>query len=143
MPRSAKTDAEKLPSSSDKIAPPIEVKGIDGTSGECVALGIGSHSRFQEGAHEPVTHSRRGLLSVPPEVEAEIASQEARHSMSAEYRKTLRDRLTLRHYFSNVDVAFRRTPDGIEIVAAGPTEIAELRTNTTPEERRGVVYGLG
>jgi hypothetical protein len=63
--------------------------------------------------------------------------------MTPEYRKTLRDRLTLAHYFADVEVAFRRTPQGIEVVAAGLDEIAEFRRTSTPEEREGVVYGVG
>ena len=60
-----------------------------------------------------------------------------------EYRKTLRDRLTLAHYFSDVEVAFRRTPQGIEVLAAGLNEIAEFRRTSTREQREGVIYGVG
>jgi hypothetical protein len=76
-------------------------------------------------------------------VEAEIAKQETNHPMTPEYRKTLRDRLTLEHYFSDVEVAFRRTPAGIEVLAVGQDEIAEFRAASTPDERQGVVYGVG
>jgi hypothetical protein len=63
--------------------------------------------------------------------------------MTPEYRKTLRDRLTLAHYFSDVEVAFRRTPQGIEVLAAGLDEIAAFRRASTREEREGVIYGVG
>ena len=55
----------------------------------------------------------------------------------------LRDRLTLAHYFSGVEVAFQRTPQGIEVLAAGLGEIAEFRRSSTREEREGVIYGVG
>jgi hypothetical protein len=80
---------------------------------------------------------------VPPDVETEVARQQASHPMSAEYLKTLRDRLTLAHYFSDVEVAFRRTPHGIEVLAAGLDEIAEFRRTSTREQRESVVYGVG
>jgi hypothetical protein len=76
-------------------------------------------------------------------VEAEVASQEAGRPMTPEYRKTLRDRLTLAHYFLDVEIAFRRTPHGVEVLAAGPDEIAEFLRTSTREGREGVVYGVG
>jgi hypothetical protein len=111
---------------------------------EVVNLGIGSRSRLVEGGQRMTSHApRRGLLPVPPEVEIEVQRQEAAHAMTPEYRKRLRDRLTLEHYFADVVVAFRRTPNGIEILAAGQDAIAEFRQTSTPEERQGVVYGVG
>jgi len=85
----------------------------------------------------------RGLLPVPPEVEDEIRRQEAKVEMSPAYRKTLRDRMTLAYYFEDIDVAFRRTSEGIEVLAAGFDEIAELRKTNTHEALQGVVYGVG
>jgi hypothetical protein len=114
----------------------------EGRSG--VALGLGSRSRLVEQGPAPATLLRpRGLLPVPAEVEAEVRRQEAKHAMTAEYRNTLRDRLALEHYFADVEVAFRRTPHGIEVLAAGLDEIAEFLRTSTPPQRQGVVHGVG
>jgi hypothetical protein len=83
------------------------------------------------------------LLRAPARVEAEIDRQEVERPMSAEYRKILRDRLTLEYFFANGEVAFRRTPDGIEILAAGLDEIAQLRKTNKRAKRQGIVYGVG
>jgi hypothetical protein len=111
---------------------------------EVVTLGIGSRSSWLTKAHHPAPLPRlRGLLPVPPEVEAEASRQEATNPMTLEYRKALRDRLTLEHYFADVEVAFRRRPEGIEVLAAGLDEIAEFRRSSGRDERQGVVYGVG
>lgn len=111
---------------------------------ETVTLGIGSRTSLAEEMGAPPVHAPpHGLLCVPPEVEAELRRQEAKHVMTPEYRQTVRNRLTLAHFFSGVAVAFRRTPDGIEVVAAGLDEIAEFRRTGTPEKRQGIVYGVG
>jgi hypothetical protein len=39
--------------------------------------------------------------------------------------------------------AFRRTPQGIVVLAAGLDEIAAFRRTSTREQRQGVVYGVG
>jgi hypothetical protein len=80
---------------------------------------------------------------VPPEVEAEVASQEASHPMTPAYRQALRDRLTLAYYFADVEVAFHRTPAGIVVLAAGADDIAAFRRTSTPAERQGAIYGVG
>jgi hypothetical protein len=146
MPDPAQSDASQLPSSSKReLAPPCNSEERNGATQETVALGVGSRSPVVEPAdHEPaVKVSPRGLLPVPPDVQAEIARQEAKHPMTPEYRVTLCNRLTLAHYFSDVEIAFRRTPEGIELLAAGLDEIVVFRRKTTPEERHGVVYGVG
>jgi hypothetical protein len=80
---------------------------------------------------------------VPPEVEAEVTRQETNHPMTPEYRKTLRDRLTLEYYFADVEVAFRRTSQGLEVLASGLGEIAEFRKSCKCEDLQGVIYGVG
>src|SRR5262249_19505115 len=136
--------AEQLPTGESKVPRSLDHKDIDGQSAETVTLGVGSRSPFVEGGREAAPLPRpRGLLPVPPEVEAEVARQEANHPMTPEYRKTLRDRLTLEHYFPDVEVAFRRTPEGIEVLAAGLDEIAEFRRTRRLPERQDVVYGVG
>jgi hypothetical protein len=132
MPRRADTNVPE-PLSPSKEEPP-----------ESVTLGVGSRCGFAEEDREPQKHCQlRGLLPVPPEVEAEVRRQEAQHPMAPEYRKILRDRLTLGHYFEDVEIAFRRTPDGVEVLAAGLDEIAAFRRTTQRDERHGVIYGVG
>jgi hypothetical protein len=142
--RAEREAAEQLSTSEGEVARPLNPEGRNEEPPEPVTLGIGSRSRLVAEVHDAPTLLRlRGLLPAPPEVEAEVKRQEAKQPMTPEYRKTLRDRLTLDHYFSDIEVAFRRTPEGIEVLAAGLDEIAEFRRTTTREERHGVVYGVG
>jgi hypothetical protein len=145
MARRTKRGADQQRSSSKgNKTRPVNGEGPTGDLTELVALGVGSRGCLVEEEQEAARHlGVCGPLPVPPEVEAEVKRQEAKHRMTPEYRKTLRDRLTLEHYFSNVEVAFRRTSQGIEVLAAGLAEIAEFRRTSTPEERQGVVYGVG
>jgi hypothetical protein len=136
--------ANNLSSGKGEVRPPLDPDAMNEPLPETVTLGLGSRSSFVETTHGPPTLARpRGLLCVPPEVEAEVRRQAAKHAMTVEYLKSLRDRLTLDHYFSGAPVALRRTPEGIEVLAAGLDEIAELRRTCTPEQRQGIVYGVG
>jgi hypothetical protein len=145
MSRRAPSEAgEQLPRSEENVPRPVNGEAINGESKEAVALGVGNRACLVE--QEPVLATRprlRGLLPVPPEVEADITLQETEHPMTPEYRNTLRDWLTVQHYFSDVEIAFRRTPRGIEVLAAGFAEIAAFRRTSTRAERQGVVYGVG
>jgi hypothetical protein len=145
MPRRAKRDRAEQPSASESdVLRSLNHEEMNEEPSEVVTLGVGSRSPLTEKERERATLLRpRGLLPVPPEVEAEVDRQEAKHEMTPEYSKTLRDRLTLEYYFSDVEVAFRRTPEGIVVLAAGLDEIAEFRRTTTGEDRQGVVYGVG
>jgi hypothetical protein len=142
--REAEHAAKQHSRSAGGILVPANREEANAQPNASVALGCGSRSPLVEAEHASIALPQlRGLLPVPPDVEAEIERQQAAHAMTPEYRKMLRDRLTLEHYFSDVEVAFRRTPRGIEVVAAGLDEIAEFRAATAPEERQDVVYGVG
>jgi hypothetical protein len=142
--RAEKEHTEQALTSQGGAQPPLLRPGTNEAPLDEVTLGLGSRSPRAEEGHEPTTlPQRRGLLPVPAAVEAEITRQEAEHPMTPGYRKALRDRLTLEHYFSDVEVAFRRTQIGIEVLAAGLDQIAEFRRTSRPEERQGVVYGVG
>jgi hypothetical protein len=110
---------------------------------ETVTLGVGSQMSWFENECGQVSSQRPQLLPVPAEVVADIARQESAHPMTPEYRKLLCDWLTLAHYFADIDVAFRRTPAGVELLAAGLDEIAAFLQTSTPDSRQDVVFGVG
>ncbi len=145
MPRRAKyKPAEHLSTQEGEVLLPRQGEERAENLTGVVTLGVGSRSSVvEEGSKPDSLQPFRGLLPVPPEVEAEVKRQEEQHPMTPEYRKTLCDRLTLEHYFADVPVAFRRTPNGIEVVAAGLDEIDQFRKTTSAAERQGVVYGVG
>jgi hypothetical protein len=82
----------------------------------------------------------RGLLPVPPEVDAAIAEDEAALLRDHGVVPTLDDRerqvnsLTLQYFYGGQDVAYRVTPHGVELLAAGLTEIGELVRAMSQEE---------
>ena len=53
------------------------------------------------------------------------------------------DSLTLQYYFDGIDIAYRRTSQGVEVVAVGLQEVGELMRTTPQEQREGVVFGQG
>lgn len=53
------------------------------------------------------------------------------------------DSLTLQHYFDGIDVAYRRTTQGVEAVAIGLDEVGELIRTTPQEQRDDIVFGQG
>jgi hypothetical protein len=145
MTHRRETDATEQSSTSEgDVLRPVHRDEKNEESRESITLGVGSRFRLVDTEHEPVTLVQlRGLLPVPPEVEAEVKRQEVKYPMTPDYRKALRDRLTLEHYFADVEVAFRRTPEGIEVLAAGLDEIDRFRRTSTAQERQGIVYGVG
>ena len=89
----------------------------------------------------------RGLLPVPPEVEAAVAEDDAslleRYGIvpSAEDRQRQLNSLTLQYYFGGLDVAYRLTPQGVELLAAGLSEIRRLVQGMTQEELLTIKIG--
>jgi hypothetical protein len=90
-----------------------------------------------------------GLLPIPPEVEAVVAREEARllkdHGITPtpEARQRMLDSLTLQYYFDGIDIAYRRTTQGVEVVAVGLDEVGELVRTTPQEQRADLVFGQG
>jgi hypothetical protein len=76
-------------------------------------------------AHDPNFPKPRGLLPVPPEVAEQVADEEARTlrewgvPMPPELKQRLLDEWTLRYYYDRAYVAYRRTPQGVEVLAVG------------------------
>jgi hypothetical protein len=99
-------------------------------------------------AHDPNFPKPRGLLPVPPEVAENVAELEARvlrelgAPMTPEARQRELDYATLNWYFDNSDVAYRRTPEGIEVLAAGAEEVSQYIKDHPPGTRQGVVFGV-
>jgi hypothetical protein len=119
---------------------------------EEVETGIGEEFQELDDHGEPIVTSRpkpRGLIPVPPEVEAVVAREQARlwkdHGIipTPEARQRMVDSLTLQYYFDGIDIAYRRTPEGVEVVAVGLDEVGELIRTTPQGQREGVVFGQG
>ena len=89
------------------------------------------------------TSPPHGLLPVPPEVEQVVAREKVRLQpfMDQAAEQRTRDDLTLQYYFENTLIAYRRTPQGVEVVAVGLDEIGELVKKIPPEQRPDVVIG--
>jgi len=72
-------------------------------------------------AHDPNFPKPRGLLCVPPEVEEQVASEETRiarehgFQLAPEARQRMLDDWTLNYYDDGAYIAYRRTPQGIEV----------------------------
>jgi hypothetical protein len=99
-------------------------------------------------AHDPNFPKPRGLLPVPPEVAEYVAAMEARLlrergiQITPEARRDQLDYATMNWYYDNSYVAFRRTPEGIEVLAVGSEEIHHYLKDHPPEMRQGVVLGV-
>ena len=95
-------------------------------------------------AYDPATPKPRGLLPVPPRVEEIVAREEARIAekhgiqIAPEARKRITDDLTLQYYYEGSDVACRKTPEGIEVLAVGWDEIGQLLKDVPPDQRQDV-----
>jgi hypothetical protein len=89
----------------------------------------------------------RGLLPVPPEVEAAVAEEESsllkEHGIVAtsEDRQRQVNSLTLQYYYGGLDVAYRLTPEGVELLAAGLSEIRQLVQGMDQEELLAIKIG--
>jgi hypothetical protein len=76
-------------------------------------------------AHDPDFPKPRGLLPVPPEVAEWVAREEARFlrehglQITPEARQRMLDNETLHYYYDDAYIAYRRTPQGVEVLAVG------------------------
>jgi hypothetical protein len=89
----------------------------------------------------------RGLLPVPPEVEAAVAEDDALLGKeygivpTAEDRQRQLNSLTLQYYYGGHDVAYRVTPEGVELLADGLVEIRELTRCMSQEDLLTIKIG--
>ena len=105
---------------------------------------------FLDELNPPVVAARpkpRGLLPVPPEVEAAIAEDDAslwekyKIVPTAEERRRQIDSLTLQYYYGGHDVAYRLTSQGVELLAAGLSEIRQLVQGMSQDELLTIKIG--
>ena len=117
------------------------------TKSETIELG-GSH--LVDELNAPLVAARpkpRGLLPVPPEVEAAVSEDDASLSKMDAIVPTSEDRqrqvnsLTLQYYYGGHDVAYRLTPQGVELLAAGLSEIRQLVQGMSQEELLTIKIG--
>jgi hypothetical protein len=132
------TPGDVDPESEKEAEQPAEGPGLEG-----VELGVGKGFREIDDRGEPLVMARpkpRGLLPVPPEVEAVVTREEARLLKergivpTPEARRRMVDSLTLQYYYEGFDVAYRATPAGAEVLAVGHEEIGRLVRGMSQEE---------
>ena len=98
-------------------------------------------------AHDPNFPKPRGLLVVPPEVAEQVADEEARIArehgiqIAPEARQWMLDDWTLRYYYDGAYVAYRRTPQGVEVLAVGWDEARKYLDARSPEYRPDIRVG--
>jgi hypothetical protein len=96
-------------------------------------------------AHNPEIPKPRGLIPVPPEVAEQVAEEEGRLErekgirITAEARKRTLDHRTLSWYYDNAYIAYRCTPEGVEVLAVGHDEVRQYMKDHPLETRRDVV----
>jgi hypothetical protein len=99
-------------------------------------------------AHDPNFPKPRGLIPVPPEVAEAVAQEEARierehgFRIAPEARQWMLDDWTLQYYYDDAYIAYRRTPQGVEVLAAGCDECDKYLKDHPPETRRDVEIGV-
>jgi hypothetical protein len=99
-------------------------------------------------AHDPNFPKPRGLLPVPPEVAESVGRSEAELlrersiQVTAEARQHSLDYQTLNWYDDNSLVLYRRTPQGVEVLAVGSDEITDFLKDHSFETLPGAVIGV-
>ncbi len=102
----------------------------------------GTYQQAQDNDLDPRSATfPRGLLQPPARVIELVAREAARLPMTSEARKRITEDLTLQFFFEGVDVAYRRTPQGVEVLAVGADEIGALVKRLTQEELLAMYIG--
>ena len=89
----------------------------------------------------------RGLLRVPSDVETAVAEDDSsllkEHGIvpTSEDRQRQVNSLTLQYYYGGHDVAYRLTPQGVELLAAGLAEIRQLVQGMSQEDLLTIKIG--
>ena len=98
-------------------------------------------------AHDPSFPKPRGLLTVPPDVAEQVADFEAgfvrEHgfSIAPEARQRMLDDWTLNYYYDDAYIAYRRPPQGVEVLAVGWDEASKYLDDRSPEWRPDILVG--
>jgi hypothetical protein len=83
----------------------------------------------------------RGLLPPPPEVAELVAREVKERPMTDEARQHVMKEFTLQYYFGGHDIAYRVTPQGVEVLAAGHEEIYTLLRELPYPQHKGIILG--
>jgi hypothetical protein len=92
-------------------------------------------------AHDPNIPKPRGLLPVPPEVAEQVADEENRierehgFRIAPEARQSMLDRWTLHWYYDGAYIAYRHTPQGVEVLGVGYDEVRKYLDDRSPDYR--------
>jgi hypothetical protein len=98
--------------------------------------------------HDANSPRPRGLLPVPPQVDESVACEVDRLArengieVTPPAKQRMRDDLVLQYYYEGAYIAYRRTPQGIEVVAVGEDESQRYREEHPPESRMDVRIGV-
>jgi hypothetical protein len=96
-------------------------------------------------AHDPKFVKPRGLLPVPPRLAELVARDEAecirKHGTgySPEARQRILDENVLYWYYDGSYVAYRRTPQGVELLAVGYQEVDQYLAEHPDATLQGVI----
>jgi hypothetical protein len=95
----------------------------------------------QQQAHDPTRPKPRGLLPVPPEVAEHVeaegarAQKDYRFALTAEARQRMLNEGTLDWFYRDYRVSYRETAQGVEVLAVGLEDMAQLASRLTEAER--------
>ena len=98
-------------------------------------------------AHDPNFPKPRGLIPVPPEVAKWVEELDARvirelgAPMAPEARQRTLDDWTLNYYYDDAYIAYRRTPQGVEVLAVGWEQAHKYLEEHPDATLEGVVIG--
>ena len=98
-------------------------------------------------AHDPNFPKPRGLLAVPPQVAQQVADEETEIfrefgvPMPPELRQRLLDEWTLRYFYDGAYIAYRRTTQGVEVLAVGWDEARKYLDDRSPQWRPDIRVG--
>jgi hypothetical protein len=98
-------------------------------------------------AHDPNFPKPRGLLPLPPEVAEQVASEEARierehgFRIAPDARQRMLDNRTLHYYYDGAYIAYRHTPQGVEVLGVGWDEARKYLDDRSPDYQPDIRVG--
>lgn len=87
------------------------------------------------------TPKLRGILPTPPAVRRLVARELKDHPVTPRERQRITDCFKMQYYFGGLDIAYRKTPKGLEVLAVGHDEIMKLVRSAPPAEREQIILG--